>query len=365
MNFQQLRIIREAVRRGYNLTEVANALNTSQSGVSKHIKDLEDELGLELFIRKGKRLLGLTEPGEELAVVVDRMLMDARNIKSIAAQFSNKDHGQLTIATTHTQARYVLPVPVARQAHPPQPLLTAQALVFRYHDQARPILQNCNLRIYTGERLLLEGPSGGGKSTLAALLAGLRMPSTGVLTLGGHDWRMVDVAAWRRQVVIVPQFHENYVLTGTLAFNLLLGRHWPPTAEELTMAEAICRELGLGDLLDRMPAGLQQMVGESGWRLSHGERSRVYIARALLQGADLMILDESFAALVFMGLGLLRLVLTFDHMLDFGFDPVVAVGNASASPTSHFVARDIGTTWCIDSELSIDEDGRGDLRAGT
>lgn len=114
MNFQQLRIVHETVRRNFNLTEVAAALFTSQSGVSKHIKDLEDELGLELFVRKGKRLLGLTEPGEELAVVVDRMLLDARNIKSIAAQFSNKDHGQLTIATTHTQARYVLPTPVAR-----------------------------------------------------------------------------------------------------------------------------------------------------------------------------------------------------------------------------------------------------------
>ena len=91
MNFQQLRIVHETVRRNFNLTEVAAALFTSQSGVSKHIKDLEDELGLELFVRKGKRLLGLTEPGEELAVVVDRMLMDARNIKSIAAQFSNKD----------------------------------------------------------------------------------------------------------------------------------------------------------------------------------------------------------------------------------------------------------------------------------
>ena len=66
MNFQQLRIIRETVRRNYNLTEVGNALYTSQSGVSKHIKDLEDELGIELFIRKGKRLLGLTDPGKEL-----------------------------------------------------------------------------------------------------------------------------------------------------------------------------------------------------------------------------------------------------------------------------------------------------------
>jgi ABC-type transport system involved in cytochrome bd biosynthesis, fused ATPase and permease components len=76
-----------------------------------------------------------------------------------------------------------------------------------------------------------------------------------------------------------------------------MGRRWPPQSEDLEEAEAICRELGLGDLLDRMPAGLLQMVGETGWQLSHGERSRLYIARALLQGADLVILDESFAAL--------------------------------------------------------------------
>ena len=96
---------------------------------------------------------------------------------------------------------------------------------------------------------------------------------------------------------VVPQFHENQILTGTLAFHLLLGRRWPPTPADLTAAEEICRELGLGDLLDRMPAGLQQLVGESGWQLSHGERSRLYMARAILQQADLMILDESFAAL--------------------------------------------------------------------
>ena len=129
MNFQQLRIIHETVRRNFNLTEVANALFTSQSGVSKHIKDLEDELGLELFIRKGKRLLGLTEPGQELVHIVDRMLMDARNIKSIAAQFSAQDHGQLTIATTHTQARYALPRVVTRfkQAYPKVHLVLHQA----------------------------------------------------------------------------------------------------------------------------------------------------------------------------------------------------------------------------------------------
>ena len=77
MNFQQLRILREAVQQNFNLTEVASALYTSQSGVSKNIKDLEDELGVELFVRRGKRLLGLTEPGRELIGTVERMLMDA------------------------------------------------------------------------------------------------------------------------------------------------------------------------------------------------------------------------------------------------------------------------------------------------
>ncbi len=114
MNFQQLRILSETVRQNYSLTEVANALFTSQSGVSKHIKDLEDELGVELFIRKGKRLTGLTEPGKELIKIVERILLDTRNIKRLAEQFSQHDQGQLTIATTHTQAQYALP-PMVRQ----------------------------------------------------------------------------------------------------------------------------------------------------------------------------------------------------------------------------------------------------------
>jgi len=120
MNFQQLRIIPEAVRRNFNLTEVANALYTSQSGISKHIKDLEEELGVELFVRKGKRLLGLTEPGKELLGIVERILRDTGNIKRVAEQFSLRDEGRLTITTTHTQARYSLPPVVAkfRQAFP-------------------------------------------------------------------------------------------------------------------------------------------------------------------------------------------------------------------------------------------------------
>jgi LysR family cys regulon transcriptional activator len=114
MNFQQLRILRETVRQDFNLTTVANTLFTSQPGVSKHIKDLEDELGIEIFVRRGKRLLGLTEPGRELLTVVERILLDAQNARSIADHFSSRETGNLTIATTHTQARYALPEVVKR-----------------------------------------------------------------------------------------------------------------------------------------------------------------------------------------------------------------------------------------------------------
>ena len=93
MNFQQLRIVRETVRRNFNLTEVANTLFTSQSGVSKHIKDLEDELGVELFVRRGKRLLGLTDPGKELIEIVERILVDTTNIKRLGEQFSQSRAG--------------------------------------------------------------------------------------------------------------------------------------------------------------------------------------------------------------------------------------------------------------------------------
>jgi LysR family cys regulon transcriptional activator len=114
MNFQQLRIIRETVRHNFNLTEAAQALLTSQSGVSKHIRDLEEELGLEIFIRRGKRLLGLTEPGREVVAITERMLLDAENMSRVASQFSRSDEGTLTIATTHTQARYALPPVIAK-----------------------------------------------------------------------------------------------------------------------------------------------------------------------------------------------------------------------------------------------------------
>ncbi len=177
------------------------------------------------------------------------------------------------------------------------PLIEGRGLNFRYRIGGRQILTGANLSIYRGDRLLLEGPSGGGKSTLASLLIGLQTPESGLLLLRGLDRPTINEQVWRQRVVAAPQFHENHVLNASLAFNLLMGRRWPAWPSDLAEAEEICHELGLGPLLERMPLGIHQLVGEQGWRLSHGERSRVYIARALLQKADLVILDESFASL--------------------------------------------------------------------
>ncbi|HEX5806411.1 MAG TPA: CysB family HTH-type transcriptional regulator [Macromonas sp.] len=120
MNFQQLRSVRETVRRGFNLTEVAATLHTSQPGVSRQVRELEDELGVELFVRSGKRLLGLTTAGKALLPIVERLLQDADNLKRAGQDLQGREEGRLSIAATHTQARYVLPHVVKdfRQRYP-------------------------------------------------------------------------------------------------------------------------------------------------------------------------------------------------------------------------------------------------------
>jgi ATP-binding cassette subfamily B protein len=186
---------------------------------------------------------------------------------------------------------------VAQAPERQEAVLEAQELVFRYPTRDEPVLRHCSLRIHPGDRVLMEGASGGGKSTFVSLLIGIRAPSAGLLLAGGLDRHTLGADGWRRRVVAAPQFHLNHVITGPLLFNLMMGRRGEIRETDVEEALEICREMGLGDLLERMPGGLMQMVGETGWQLSQGERSRIFMARALLQDAGLVVLDESFAAL--------------------------------------------------------------------
>lgn len=120
MNLHQFRFVQEAARHNLNLTEAAKALHTSQPGVSKAIIELEEELGIEIFARHGKRLKRITEPGQHVLSSIELIMREIGNLKRIGEQYSAQDSGTLSIATTHTQARYVLPGPVAklRAAYP-------------------------------------------------------------------------------------------------------------------------------------------------------------------------------------------------------------------------------------------------------
>ncbi|MGH8746411.1 MAG: HTH-type transcriptional regulator CysB [Burkholderiales bacterium] len=113
MKLQQLRYVVEVARRGLNVSEAAQALHTSQPGVSKQIRALEDELGVEVFERRGKRLTALTEPGKAVIEIAERVLAETANLKRAGAEFADEKLGTLTIAATHTQARYALPQAVA------------------------------------------------------------------------------------------------------------------------------------------------------------------------------------------------------------------------------------------------------------
>lgn len=120
MKLQQLRYVRMVARQGLNVSEAAELLNTSQPGVSKQIRMLEEELNVDIFTRSGKRLVGLTEPGKIILRLAERMLAEAENIKQVAEEYTQESVGKLTVATTHTQARYALPrvVQAFREKYP-------------------------------------------------------------------------------------------------------------------------------------------------------------------------------------------------------------------------------------------------------
>jgi LysR family transcriptional regulator, cys regulon transcriptional activator len=128
MNFQQLRAVREAIRCGFNLTDVAGVLHTSQPGISRQIRELEDELGVDIFVRAGKRLTRLTPPGEAVLPIVERLLLEADNLRRVGDDFNAQSTGRLSIAATHSQARYALPTVVRdfREVYPNVTLLLHQ-----------------------------------------------------------------------------------------------------------------------------------------------------------------------------------------------------------------------------------------------
>ena len=139
MNLHQFRFVQEAARRNLNLTEVAKALYTFQPGMSKAIIKLEDELSVDIFARHGKRLKRITEPGQHVLKSIELIMREVGNLKRIGEQYSAQDSGTLSIATTHTQARYVLPPPVARlrEAYPKVTISLHQATP---HEVARMVI---------------------------------------------------------------------------------------------------------------------------------------------------------------------------------------------------------------------------------
>jgi ATP-binding cassette subfamily B protein len=189
-------------------------------------------------------------------------------------------------------------------ASPPGPassesttILEARNLRYTHRGRCESVLERCSLEIKRGERILLSGASGSGKSTLLSVLSGLRAGQNGLTLLEGRDARTAGAGAWRAKVGAVLQLHEDHLFSAPFHFNLAAGHRWPPSCEDMRQAASLCRELKLDGLLERMPGRFDQVVGEGGWRLSHGERARLCIARALLRTPGLLVADESFGAL--------------------------------------------------------------------
>ncbi|GHD65947.1 HTH-type transcriptional regulator CysB [Jeongeupia chitinilytica] len=185
MKLQQLRYLVEVAKQGLNVSEAAEKLHTSQPGISKQIRLLEDELGVQIFIRNGKRVVDVTAPGREILRISERMLMQAQNLKRIGEEFVNVEGGSLTIATTHTQARYALPK-------------TIKAFLSRYPKVRLSIKQGSPTQI---SEMVVDG-----EADIAIATEGIdHYP----------ELAMLDCYDWNRDIV-VPQDHPLTGLTRPL-----------------------------------------------------------------------------------------------------------------------------------------------------
>ena len=177
MNIQQFRYVAEVARRGMNISEAAAALHTSQPGVSRQLRELESELGVEIFVRQGKRLTALTDAGREILAVIDRILGEIANLKAVGLEYAGAAKGSLSVAVTHTQARYALP-PVVTEFKRRFPDVRLKLLQGNPHQLARHLLDgDADLAIAT--EALMEYPD--------------------LISLPGYQWH---------HMVVVPGGHE-------------------------------------------------------------------------------------------------------------------------------------------------------------
>ena len=243
-----------------------------------------------------------------LAVGLGGVLLASASVSNLAtglvrlagARVSWRQSEPLRAAAERRERAGELPLSLALHPDAPgsaQARLEARGVELHRAERTRPVLSRLELTVAAGERWRVTGAAGSGRSSLAAVLLGLLRPDQGELAIAGLDLASLGPERWRRWVAGQPAAEQDHLLGGSLAFNLLLGRGWPPSASDLAGAELMCRELGLGPLLDRMPSGIFTQVGDTGWQLSHGERARVLLARALLRGGRFLVLDGPLAGL--------------------------------------------------------------------
>ncbi|MDP9209807.1 MAG: ABC transporter ATP-binding protein/permease [Actinomycetota bacterium] len=191
------------------------------------------------------------------------------------------------------------------QAGPPRQGLALRGVWFAYAEGA-PVLRHLDLEVAAGERVCVVGPTGAGKSTLLALLLRFYDPDAGAVELDGTDLRDLDLASLRRQLALVPQ--DPWMLDGTVADNVRFGSSWggsggrtPPRMDQASpqdeRLEAVAAQIGLDEMIERLPDGWDTQIGEGGVRLSGGQRRRVALARAILRDASVLLLDEPTSGL--------------------------------------------------------------------